>query len=200
MAAPRLPGHAHGMTKRQTPARVLASALVTTWLVVGCVPVDPGGAGGEGATTTIDGTDLQVCGAACQTLIGCGADLDQTGCKDDCLSLENAPLVSCFRSTTATCDGLSSCVWSALCSGATPTGSASCEAGQQCFVNCGGNPDPLCPCACQAQVSSNQAADVYALYVCIYSNCKHECGQIGDPVSCDSCITGECSPEDAQCN
>lgn len=193
------------MTKRQTPARVLASALVTTWIVVGCVPVDPtasGGAGGEGggATTTLEGTDAQVCGAACQSLLGCGADLDQTGCKTDCLDPANANLVTCFRNVDATCDSLATCVWRALCAGTSPSGSGTCEAGQQCAVTCGGSPDLYCLCGCEGQLASNVSSEFYVLVTCLSVHCNIECGTGGDPVSCDSCIAGECSAADAQCN
>jgi hypothetical protein len=185
-------------------SRALGLAFTAAALVIGCVPYDPGagagGAGGGATTGTLEGTDLQVCGDACQTLVGCGAQLDQTGCKADCTDPSNAGLVSCFRGVAPSCDPLASCVWSALCSGVAPNGSQACAAGASCAVSCGGNPDPYCLCGCAGQVRPDQSGDFYVLITCLSVRCSIECGQSGDAVSCDDCLTGECSAAAAQCN
>lgn len=191
-------------TTRKAPP--WSAAVMAVIAATGCVQLDPGGGGGSGAGGSggsggvLEGTDAQVCGAACDTLIGCGVELDQAGCKESCLDPASANLVACFRSVTADCSPLSSCVLAALCgSGGVPSGSASCEAGQACLESCAGVPDPNCGCLCMGQVSSGQAGPVYAVAVCASVHCSFECGANGDPGSCQSCIANECDGADLQC-
>ncbi len=179
-----------------------SAAALAVMMAAGCVQLDPGtGTGGGGAGGTggvLEGTDAQVCGAGCDTIIGCGIELDQTGCKESCIA--SAGLVACFRQVTATCNDLSACVLNALCSGSIPSGSSACEAGQSCLISCAGNADPGCGCACMPQVTSAQTAAVYAIAVCASVHCSFECAPNGgDPGSCQSCLASECETADLQC-
>lgn len=185
------------------PWTLTALALMAA---AGCVQLDPGagtgGGGAGGGGGALDGTDAEVCAAACDTLIGCGVELDLDGCKASCLDPAGASLVACFRQSTAACDPLSACVLSTLCGpGGVPSGSASCETGQGCLVSCAGYPNPGCGCACMGQVTSAAAASIYALAVCASVHCSFECGANGgDPGSCQSCMANQCEAADLQCN
>lgn len=185
------------LTRHKAPAIAAFAALA----IAGCWRVDPGTSGGGGSGgDVLQGTDDEVCGGGCSTLIDCGIELDQAGCKDSCINAVTKSLVGCFRQVTATCDNLSSCVLSEVCSGNVPSGSASCETGQSCLISCAGNPDPGCGCTCIPQVSPDQSAAIYALAVCANVHCSLECGTSGDPGSCQSCMANECETDDLGCN
>lgn len=170
----------------------------------GCV-FDPGatGTGGGGAggdAGVLEGTDAQVCGAACGTLIDCGVELDQDGCKSSCLDGGSPNLVSCFRQVTATCDPLASCVLGTLCgSTGIPSGSDTCATGASCLIGCAGNPDSSCGCVCMGQVNADDASAIYAVAVCASVHCNFECGASGDTSSCQSCLNAECNSTGASC-
>jgi hypothetical protein len=193
--------------RRPEPWIASTLALIAT---AGCLQLDPGTSGGGGSggtggtgsgTGVLDGTDAEVCGAACDTLIGCGVELDLDGCKASCLDPSGTGLVACFRQVPAACNPLSSCVLSTLCgSGGVPAGSASCESGQSCLASCAGSPDGNCGCSCIGQVSSDQAAAIYAVAVCASVHCSFECGASGgDPGSCQGCLANVCETADLQC-
>ncbi|MEZ4311901.1 MAG: hypothetical protein R3F14_28050 [Polyangiaceae bacterium] len=156
-------------------------------LTAGCYRPDTGGTGGtggEGGSTGDDpltGTDAQVCGAACSKLTVCGAELDQAGCKSDCVS--NATFINCFRQVESSCDFLAACVWGVVCgTGGIPNGSASCGEGQSCLISCSGNPSTSCGCACAGAVAQGSAMELYALAVCASVHCNYECSATtGDP-------------------
>jgi hypothetical protein len=190
--------------ERPGSLHALGLALSAAWLVLGCV-YDPGAlgevggsGGGTDTPTNLAGTDLQVCGDACATLAGCGASLDQNQCKIDCAN--NPGVVTCFRSVTPACDPLASCVWSAVCNGATPSGSQACGAGESCAIGCSDDNNPLCLCGCASQLRPDASAKFYALVTCLNMRCNPDCGLGGDMVSCDDCLASQCAPATAQCN
>jgi hypothetical protein len=184
-----------------------AAGALALLVAAGCVfdaETGTGGAGGAGGDTGsgfLGGTDAQVCGAACDMLIGCGVELDQLGCKESCLDPASTGLVACFRQVTAACDPLASCVLAAVCGpGGVPSGSSSCEGGQGCFLSCAGSSDVNCGCACMAPVAPVDAAAIYAVTVCASVHCNFECAvNGGDPGSCQSCIALDCEAADLQC-
>lgn len=196
------------------PAPLLSLRSAPPWIptvlavlaAAGCV-LDPGagaggggGGGAGGGGGVLEGTDAQVCGAACGELIDCGAELDQDGCKSSCLSSANGSLPACFRQVTAACDPLARCVLGELCGpGGVPSGSDACAAGASCLIGCAGVADTTCGCACMGGVRADDAAAIYAVAVCASVHCDFECGAFGDTASCQSCLNGQCASAGAGC-
>lgn len=189
------------MRRRPNPARAASAGILAACLVAGCVPYDPGAGTGGGTTTgtALTGTDADVCREACQLLIGCGAALDEGACRDDCLH-SNAGLVQCLRQATSACDPLASCMWRAVCSGVAPSGSATCASGETCLISCSGPKDFSCGCGCVGQVAPDVSAELYAVLTCAGAHCSNECGEGGEPVSCESCLEAECDVAGGACN
>lgn len=184
--------------------RIAAGAILATLLVLGCwqIPTDSssgGGGGAGGSAGSLSGTDIQVCGAACQKLIDCGASLDLAACKNDCISPSNASLVTCFRGVSAACDPLAACTLDAICLGAGPSGNAACSGAGTCLVQCGGSVSQTCACDCGAQASPTVASSYYNLFVCASINCSYECSSTGDPSSCETCLGSSCYTEAQAC-
>ena len=184
--------------------RAVIGAALSATVLIGCWPVETGSGGGGagGSATTTDtawsGTDLQVCGAACNKLIACGAELDLDGCKESCADVSSANLVACFRSAGPSCNPLASCVWSALC-GAAPSGASSCAATADCALTCAGAPSSACGCQCEAQASPGIASNYYAVAICANVHCTLECGSSGDPGSCQGCLASSCADAMSKC-
>jgi len=200
------------MSKRRSGhGHAVCAALVALLVAAGCVPPETdtgaggsggagsGGAGSGGGTTTgLSGTDAQVCGTACQTLIACGAELQQDGCKESCVNPASSGLVNCLRQVTTACNELALCVWGTVCG--PPGGGASCGEGQNCLISCAGNPAPGCGCSCVVQVDASLAINLYNLATCASARCSAECATTGDPASCQGCMANECATADGQCN
>lgn len=183
--------------------RAVLGGALSSMVVLGCWQVETGaGGGGAGGSSTTDtawsGTDLEVCGAACNKLIACGAELDVDACKQSCGDVSNAALASCFRSAGPSCDPLASCVWLAIC-GAAPSGASSCIATADCGALCGGSPSSACGCQCAAQAASSASSTYYAVAICANVHCTVECGSSGDPTSCQTCLTTSCATPLSKC-
>lgn len=185
--------------------RAAGAALLAAFFVLGCWPVAPdtgaGGTGGAGGSAgTLTGSDIQVCAAACQKLIACGAGLDLDACKNDCAATSNAALVACFRSVDASCNPLAACTLDAICqNNGSPAGSSSCSGAGACLIQCGGNVSQTCGCDCALGASPSVASSYYNVYVCSLVHCSFECGPSGDPASCESCLGNQCNTQTQAC-
>ncbi len=182
--------------------RAFVGAALAAALVIGCWPVESGtgggGAGGSTAAGPLTGTDIQVCGGACDKLISCGVELNLDDCKASCIDPGSAALITCFRGVDAACNPLASCVWAAIC-GAAPSGSASCSAARDCALNCAGAASTTCGCSCAAQAASGVSVNYYAVAVCSNVHCGYECGVNGDPGSCQGCLASQCEAASSNC-